>query len=130
MKIGIDYWQVLSHYPEYFVSLIVQAMSRGSNEVHIVSAIGKGRIGTIQAEVDAVMEAQGWPAHKPYVHEVVFNDPKESPQLKLEKCQELGLTVFYDDRDDVCRLLTKHGILAMRVGRKDNSTYDLGGERS
>ena len=27
--------------------------------------------------------------------------------------------MFYDDREDVCALLTDHGILAMRVSRKD-----------
>ena len=51
------------------------------------------------------------------VHEVVFEHPGQSPELKLAKCQEIGITVFYDDRDDVCRLLTDHGILAMRVSR-------------
>ena len=37
--------------------------------------------------------------------------------------------MFFDDRDDVCRELNKAGIMAMRVTRKDNSTYDLGAER-
>jgi hypothetical protein len=37
----------------------------------------------------------------------------------MTKCRELGITVFYDDREDVCRVLTKHGILAMQVSRKD-----------
>jgi hypothetical protein len=56
--------------------------------------------------------------------------PRESPHLKLAKCQELGIEVFYDDRDDVCRMLNKHGILAMRVPRTDGSTYDLDAERT
>lgn len=130
MKIGIDYWQVLSHYHKEFFNEFVAAMltwdvqATQENEIHIVSAIGKARIGTIEKEVRAL----GF--NRIPVHEVVFNDPKESPQLKLAKCKELGLTVFFDDRDDVCRLLTANGILALRVGRKDNSTYDLGAERS
>lgn len=71
-----------------------------------------------------------WPGFPPdLVHEVVFDSPKESPELKLAKCQELGIEMFFDDRDDVCRLLNKHGIVAMRVTRKDNSTYDLEAER-
>lgn len=129
MKVGIDYWQVLSHYPEYFCMLIQQTMSRGSNEVHIISAIGKSRIGTIQGEVDDILGMNGLSAYKPEVHEVVFENASQSPELKLAKCKELGIEVFYDDRDDVCRLLTKNGILALRVGRKDNSTYDLGAEQ-
>lgn len=129
MIIGIDYWQVLSHYPEYFTNLIVQHMSRGINEVHIVSAVGKDRAGTVEAEVRRIMIGAGVGAYRPFVHEVVFDSPKQSPELKLAKCLELGITAFYDDRDDVCRLLNKNGILALRVTRKDNSTYDLGAER-
>ena len=37
--------------------------------------------------------------------------------------------MFFDDRDDVCKLLNKNGILGLRVTRKDNSTYDLDAER-
>jgi acid phosphatase class B len=119
MKVGFDYWQVLSHYPDYFGWLIDRHIEWG-DEVHIISAIGKRRAGTIQGEVAALGINRA--AH---VHELIFSSPKESPELKLAKCQELGIQVFYDDRDDVCRLLNKHGILAMRVTRKDNSTYDM-----
>jgi acid phosphatase class B len=96
---------------------------RAGDEVHVISAIGRSRIGTVEQEVRAITP-QGT------VHEVVFRDPRESPFLKLAKCQELGIEVFYDDRDDVCRVLNKHGILALRVTRRDGSTYDLGAERS
>jgi hypothetical protein len=129
MIIGIDYWQVLSHYPDYFCRIIQQTMSRGDNEMHIISAIGKTRIGTIEPEVRKILIANGIGAYHPEIHEVVFDSPKQSPELKLAKCLELGIEVFYDDRDDVCRLLNKNGILALRVTRKDNSTYDLGAER-
>lgn len=121
MKVGLDYWQVVSHYPEYFAELSKHLLLTG-NEVHIVSAIGKTRIGTIEKQV----KKTGVPYTA--VHEVVFDDPKDSPKLKLGKCMELGISVFYDDRDDVCRLLTSKGLLTMRVTRKDNSTYDLGAE--
>jgi acid phosphatase class B len=122
MKIGLDYWQVISHYPEYFQEL-VNAMVAQGHEVHVVSAIGKGRIGTIENEVKGMLTG----VHA--CHEVVFSNPRQSPELKLAKCQELGISVFYDDRDDVCRLLNQHGILAMRVTRKDNRTHDLAAER-
>ena len=95
-------------------------------DVHVISAIGKGRIGTIASDVQA---------HYPYfpsknVHEVVFEKAKESPELKLAKCKELGINMFFDDRDDVCALLNENGIVAMRVTRKDGSKYDLRSERS
>jgi hypothetical protein len=50
--------------------------------------------------------------------------------LKLAKCRELGIEVFYDDREDVCRLLSRHGILALRVPRRDASEGDVAGERT
>src|SRR5215467_12113177 len=118
MKIGLDYWQVCSHYPDYFREL-AHAHLTLNGEVHIVSAIGKNRSGTIRQEVtDLRIPHSG-------VHEVVFRHPRQSPQLKLAKCQELGVQVFYDDRDDVCRLLNRHGILALRVTRQDSSAHDL-----
>lgn len=124
MKVGFDYWQVISHFPQYF-SRLAMAHREDGNEVVIISAVGKDRVGTVQGEVDKI----GTFPSGVKVYEVVFNDPSESPELKLAKCKELGVTVFYDDRDDVCRLLNKNGILAMRVTRKDNSTYDIKAER-
>lgn len=121
--IGLDYWQVCSHYPEYFMQL-VEMHRRAGVGVCIISAVGKDREGSVAAEVARL----GFTNID--VYEVVFNHPSESPLLKLQKCQELGIGAFYDDRDDVCRLLNKNGIIAMRVTRKDNSTYDLGAERT
>jgi acid phosphatase class B len=118
--VGFDYWQVLSHYPEQFAHLIA-VHARAGDTVHVVSAIGAGRIGTVEAEV------RRWTA-EPAVHEVVFRDPREAPFLKLAKCQELGVEVFYDDREDVCQVLAKHGILALRVPRREGGG-DVEGER-
>lgn len=120
--IGLDYWQVISHYQEYFKELAERMMAAG-HEVHIVSAVGQQREKQVFADIDKT----GVPYTKK--HKVVFEHPVESPQLKLSKCQELGVTVFYDDRDDVCRLLNANGITAFRVTRKDNSRYDLEAEQ-
>ncbi|MDQ3900634.1 MAG: hypothetical protein M3319_09390, partial [Actinomycetota bacterium] len=122
MKVGFDYWQVLSHYPDQFRAL-EQALRLAGHDVYVISAVGNNRAGTVRGEVERL----GFDVP---VHEVVFDNPKQSPELKLAKCQELGIEVFYDDRDDVCRLLSKHDILAMRVTRKDTTTYDLEAERT
>jgi len=120
MIVGFDYWQVLSHYPAQVAHLMAVHALAG-DEVHVISAIGAARIGTVEAEVRRVTEVGT-------VHEVVFRDPRESPHLKLAKCRELGVEVFYDDREDVCRMLAKHGVLALRVPRRDAGS-DLEGER-
>jgi acid phosphatase class B len=123
--IGFDYWQVISHFPNE-TGAFADALYLNGHDVHVISAIGKGRIGTIADEVCKI-----WgDFNRRKIHEVVFDSPKQSPELKLAKCKELGVTVFFDDRDDVCRLLNANGIMALRVTRKDNSTYDLGAERT
>ena len=109
MIVGFDYWHVLSHYPRQVGHLMAIHQAAG-DEVHVISAIGRGRIGTVEAEVRVVSDV-------PTVHEVVFSHARESPELKLAKCFELGIEIFYDDREDVCRLLAANGILALRVPR-------------
>ncbi|MET4003902.1 acid phosphatase class B [Arthrobacter sp. UYCu511] len=123
MIVGFDYWQVISHYPTYFRELAMMHLENG-DEVVVISAVGHRRVGTIATALTVL----GFP-NSVRVHEVVFDSPAQSPELKLAKCKELGVQVFYDDRDDVCRLLNRNDILAMRVTRKDGSTYDLGAER-
>jgi hypothetical protein len=102
--VGFDYWNVLSHYPRQ-VSHLMAVHQAAGDEVHV-----HGRIGTVEAEVREVTDV-------PTVHEVVFRHTRESPELKLAKCFELGIEIFYDDREDVCRLLAANGILALRVPR-------------
>ncbi len=123
MIVGFDYWHVLSHYPRQIGHLIAVHEAAG-DEVHVISAIGRGRVGTVEAEVRALSDV-------PTVHEVVFANPRESPELKLAKCFELGIEVFYDDREDVCRLLAANGILALRVprGGAEGGPDDVGAER-
>ncbi len=36
MNIGLDYWQVVSHYPEYFRALAELWRTRGMNRVYIL----------------------------------------------------------------------------------------------
>lgn len=126
MIVGFDYWQVISHYPQE-IGLIADGLEEYAGaEIHVISAIGKTRIGTIAKDVQ-----DKWPTF-PHtrIHEVVFKKSRESPELKLAKCKELGITMFFDDRQDVCDLLNANGILAFKVPRKDLTSTDLSGERT
>lgn len=130
MIIGFDYWQCISHYPDQFDEMH-RAFSNYADDVHIISAIGKNRIGTIANDVRNTPGWRDFPDawYDKYVHEVVFtNGSKSSPAIKLAKCKELGIEMFFDDRKDVCDLLNANGILAFQVPRKQAST-DTGGER-
>ena len=123
MNIGLDYWQVASHYPDYFRVLAELWRTRDVNRVYILSAVGRDRVGTVQAAIEALNVPHDG------VFEVVYDDVSQAPALKLAKCLELGVTAFYDDRRDTCALLNKHGIVAMHVMRKGNSTYDVATEQ-
>lgn len=126
MKIGFDYWQVLSHFKNECAFMTSAFISEGA-EIHVISAVGGNH--TPESVVEAVRRlGHQWDAEK-FIHTVVFDHPRQSPELKVAKALELGLDMFFDDRDDVCRAMNKAGIMAMRVTRKDNSTYDLGAER-
>ena len=124
MRVGFDYWQVISHYPTEMGQLC-DALHEQGWDVHVISAIGKNRVGTIADDVH-----QHWPTFpKQRIHEVIFtNGTKSSPAIKLAKCKELGITMFFDDRKDVCELLSANGILAFQVPRKGAGT-DIGAER-
>jgi hypothetical protein len=127
MKIGFDYWNVCSHHPAVFRELAAALLADGS-EIHVISAVGSNRAGTVAGEVIRL----GIPVTA--VHEVVFRHPRESPDLKTARCLELGISVFYDDRDDVCQAMTATGrILALRVTRPRPATgtrqADLAAER-
>jgi hypothetical protein len=134
MIVGFDYWNVISHNPEKidFLMRAIELMMMSSYDtvyhVHVVSTIGKTRIGTVEARVNEVLAPY---LHEDYyqVHEVVFKHAKESPELKLAKCKELGIEMFFDDRKDVVDLLNDNGILAFLVPRSTNLN-DLGAELS
>jgi hypothetical protein len=124
MIVGFDYWQVISHYPEQ-LGLIKDALQGMGQSVHVISAIGKTRVGTIADDVH-----QHWPDFpSKNIHEVVFDRPYQSPELKLAKCKGLGITMFFDDREDVCSLLNTNGILAFKVMRQDGRNSDIKAEQ-
>lgn len=120
--IGFDYWQVISHYPEYFRELADMHREAGYGVV-VISAVGKRTAGTVDDDVRQL----GF-SNEICVYEVQFDHPRESPALKLAKCKELGVSVFYDDRTDVCDLLGANGIMALRVSRRDRSICDVRAE--
>jgi len=121
MRIGLDYWQVCSHWP-YFGELAA-ALRQAGHEVHVISAVGRKSRGSVRPGLDDLRIACDG------VHEVLFASPRESPALKLAKCLELGIGVYYDDRQDVCDLLNANGILALRVPRRQSGFSDAQAER-
>lgn len=123
MKIGFDYWNCVSHYPEQ-LHVLESALFGAGHDTVVISAVGKKRVGTVAGEV---LNLWDW-FDDENIHEVVFNHPKQSPELKLAKCKELGVTMFFDDRTDVVDLLNANNILAFLVPRKHKQS-DIEAER-
>src|SRR5580658_9890786 len=95
MRIGFDFHNVMDSYPNQ-IATMVQSFSRADDYVCVISAIGKRRIGTIKEQV------QAYTIFCDDVFEVVFKHPQEAPAFKTAKAKELGLHIFFDDRQDVC----------------------------
>lgn len=134
MKVGFDYWNVISHYPDKIGALMFSLYQmpvlpgEPDTEIHVISAIGPKRVGTIEQEVFDSLLKGGYESDilVTGVHEVVTSREHKSPELKLAKCKELGLDMFFDDRQDVCDLLNANGILAFVVPRKTKTTDEKG----
>ena len=108
MKVGIDYWNTISHNAEVFRELAAALLLAG-HEVYVVTAVGHRRKHTVLDEIAALRVPQTG------VRMVVFDHPREAPRLKHEVCQELGIALFFDDREDTCRYLRERGIVACHV---------------
>lgn len=117
MKVGLDFWQTITRDPAIFRDL-ADSLLRQGHEVHVITAIGAKRAERIIDDVTAT----GVPMTK--LHYLIFQHPNEAPELKLAKCQELGIDMMVDDRRDICQLLNTNGIIALQIMRKDNRDYD------
>lgn len=110
MHVGFDYWNTLSHHTAVLIPLI-EALLASGHEVTVMSAVGRKRIDTTQAEIEAL----GLP-DEVSIEVLTWGErgPGSAPQLKYERCVELGITLFFDDRTDTCRVLSEGGIAAFQ----------------
>ena len=69
MRVGFDYWQVLSHYPEKF-KFMADAFIAAGAEVHVISAVGKNHTPYSVAESVHKLGFM-WYADN-FIHAVVF----------------------------------------------------------
>lgn len=110
MRVGFDFHNVLDAWPNQIVNLMMRHKNYG-DYVCVLSAVGRNRKGTVAEQVYT---------YTPYVddiYEVAFQNPRQSPQLKVAQAKALNLHIFYDDRQDVCDAMTEAGILCFKVPR-------------
>ena len=115
MRVGIDYWNTISHNVETFTDL-ARALLAAGHEVHIVTAVGHVRKKTVRADIEAL--------DIPHtdVHVVIFDHPREAPTRKYAVCKAVGITLFFDDRMDTCEYLNERSIVACNVLRRRADT--------
>jgi hypothetical protein len=110
LRVGFDFHNALDSWPNQITNLMRRHKYYG-DYVCVISAVGHRRKGTVASQVlDLTVYVDD-------VYEVAFQHPSQSPELKLQQASASRLDVFYDDREDVCNLLTSHGILCFRVPR-------------
>lgn len=108
MIIGIDYWNTATQNPAFFAALATAIRAQGG-KVYIITAVGAKRAETNVAEVEKL----GIPNDG--IHQVIFTKDKKAPELKADKCVELGIELFIDDRRDICEAIFARGIMACNI---------------
>lgn len=114
MIIGLDFYKTISAYPKVF-RILASSLTSEQHKVIIISAVGN----SANKENYTRHVRKFLKTHKityDSLHIVQFENDEEIPQLKLEACQTHKVQVYFDDRSDVCEILHKNGIVAMRVG--------------
>lgn len=109
MIVGFDFHNVLDAHPKT-VTLMEHLIING-HKVHVISAIGPRRVGTIAGEVRKLT------SFSVDVVEVLFRHPREAPLLKTAAAKALNIEIFFDDRQDVCDEMNRQGILCFKVPR-------------
>lgn len=116
MVLGLDYYNTITEQPDLFRGL-TELMHDLGVKVYIVSAVGRK---TDPANLSRYIESmhEFITTHNIVVdgvHALEFDEPREIPEIKRSKCAELGITHYFDDRNDVCTWLTENGIKGYRV---------------
>lgn len=116
MIIGFDYFKTLTLHHKTLRPLAALVKGEGGM-VFIISALSdQADREKYEKNLEKFLHDTNFPYSN--FHVVVFPKGKEDesiPMLKLEKCQELGVQLFIDDRADVAELMAQNGIMGLQV---------------
>ena len=104
MIYGFDYWKTLSHHKKSLMPLI-QALVLAGHKVYVISACGLDR----KESTPKKIREMNLPAEV-LIEMCYWENQLDAPKLKYEKCKELGVNLFFDDRQDICKYLSERGI--------------------
>jgi len=106
-RIGIDYWETISQDPKLYCDF-TQALIDNLWEVYIISATSEADEKRIFHEISALFIPHT-------VISVIVCEGEEVISEKLAYAQNYNLDMFIDNREDVCAVLRKHGILTFHA---------------
>ena len=113
MIYGFDWWKTLSHHQETLMPLI-RALALAGHDIWVISACGYDRSKSTPEAIWEALDRYGLKSHVS-VQMVIWDiDQKDAPRLKYEACKELGVDLFFDDREDTCDYLSSRGIPCFR----------------
>jgi len=117
MIIAFDYYHTLTD--DKRMLQLVKLCFRQGHQIGLISAYGdrQGSQEVYQKRVEKFLRASDIYNLMNFIELVHFNDQKHIARLKLEACKKHKVEVFFDDRLDVCKMLTNEGIMALQFTR-------------
>lgn len=115
MKVGLDFWNCISQFPDHYREMARALMACG-NEVHVISAYGDRQLAKYENDVDGyrrLIESYQIPCSA--LHLVYFDlDDKKIPELKWEIIAKYGIDVMIDDNPRIVAYLHERGVMALQ----------------
>jgi hypothetical protein len=116
MIVGFDYFKTLTtHHKEF--RPVARAILDAGGKVYVISALSdQANREQYEKSLEKFLKDTNFPYSDFFV--VVFPKGKEEdniPYLKLEKCQDLGVEIYIDDREDVVELMAQNGIVGLKI---------------
>lgn len=115
MIVGFDFFHTINEFPEMMAGLS-QFFKEQGHSVVVISAID--RVHDENKYFDKVAEfceKIGFQYDK--IHVLLFTAPTEIPELKLQVAKKVGVSLFFDDRNDVVQTMNTYGIKGIWVKR-------------
>lgn len=111
--VGFDYYGTITHFSQQLAEIASSLKKVYNYRIVVISAFGNHSSSAYEQNCKTKLLELGFFYDE--IHTIPFNDESEVPELKLKKCQELGVTIFFDDRADVAELLTQNGIMGLKT---------------
>lgn len=109
MKLGIDWDGTMASYPNAFRRLV-----KFATEVHVITLNPYLELETVRIAMELDKDMSDVKVRKHvYPHEILGHDETLAPEWKSDKCNELGIDIFFDDREDICQMVEQTSCAAV-----------------